>query len=235
MPALYHDAAQRASDGAALTLTALLIAATLAVRPAMLWRELAAAHQSATQPSIELSLESLPIESRPLPAPPPPEPQVTHVRRAPKLLMAAPAAAPAETVLADAEATPEDAALIAASAPMSSPAAAPASHPDLDAQYAAGVRSDIDRRTHVPDSVRYRLSRPSGEVRVGFILSRAGEPRAVALRRSSGSAILDEAALSIVASGHYAAMPANVFTGEAEHEFAVTIEFRAASLAQRGP
>jgi outer membrane biosynthesis protein TonB len=47
--------------------------------------------------------------------------------------------------------------------------------------------------------------------------------------RSSGSSILDEAARTTVSSGHYPPMPARAFAGEAEHMFAVTIEFRRAN------
>jgi TonB family protein len=232
------DVAQRTSDVAALTLTALLISVLSALGPTMLWRDVVGARRSATPSRIELSLESPPAESMPAPAPPIPVLQVTHTHRerAKPVMAATTTPVPAETVLADPEAVPDDAPVIAASEATSPAAAQPsASRPDLDAQYAAGVRSDIDRRTRVPDTAQYRLRRPSGEVRVGFALTRAGEPKAVTLRRSSGSTILDEAALTIVASGHYPLMPANVFTGEAEHVFAVTIEFRGASLALRTP
>jgi TonB family protein len=123
---------------------------------------------------------------------------------------------------------PEGGALVASS---DTPVAAPSSdvRADLEAQYAAGLRADIDRRTHPPDSIQYRLHRPSGEVRVGFVVMRNGEPTVVRVLRSSGSSILDAAALAIVASGHYPPMPAKIFAGEPEHAFAVTIEFRAVS------
>ena len=98
--------------------------------------------------------------------------------------------------------------------------------PDLEAEYAAGLRADIDRRTHAPDSAQYRLRRPSGEVRVGFVVLRNGEAKVVRVLRSSGSSILDDAAQTTVSSGHYPPMPAKAFAGESEHMFAVTIEFR---------
>jgi TonB family protein len=62
-------------------------------------------------------------------------------------------------------------------------------------------------------------------------VTRSGEPKDVALLRSSGSSLLDEAALHIVAAGRYAPMPAEAFSGEARHTFVVTIEFRPPSLA----
>ena len=100
---------------------------------------------------------------------------------------------PAEPQPQASEPVPEGAALVAAA---SLPAPALDTHPDLDAEYAAGLRADIDRRTHAPDSVQYRLHRPSGEVRVGFVVMRNGESKVVRVLRSSGSSILDEAARS---------------------------------------
>jgi protein TonB len=105
----------------------------------------------------------------------------------------------------------------------------PDSHPDLEGEYAANLRADIDRRTHAPDSAQYRLRRPSGEVRVGFVVMRNGATKGIRVLRSSGSSILDEAAQSTVSSGHYPPMPTKAFAGEAEHMFAVTIEFRRTS------
>jgi TonB family protein len=124
---------------------------------------------------------------------------------------------------------PEGGALVASSDAAASAAPAGEFRPDLEAQYAAGLRADIDRRTRPPDSVQYRLHRPSGEVRVSFIVMRNGEPKVVRVLRSSQSSILDETAVAIVSSGHYPPMPARVFAGETEHLFAVTIEFRPVS------
>jgi protein TonB len=134
--------------------------------------------------------------------------------------------APAEPELRAAEPVPEGAALVASSTP---PAPVSDARPDLDAEYAAGLRADIDRRTHAPDSVQYRLRHPSGEVRVGFVVMRSGAAKAVRVLRSSGSSILDEAAQATVSSGHYPPMPDKAFVGETEHMFAVTIEFRRAN------
>jgi periplasmic protein TonB len=135
--------------------------------------------------------------------------------------------APVPLPLTPPEEVPADAAVIAAP-----PAAAAAmSRPDLEALYAAGLRADIDRRTHPPDSTQYRLHHPSGSVRVRFVVMRNGQPKAVAVEASSGSRVLDQAAFDIVSSGHYAPMPPKAFVGESEHTFVVTIEFRQANYA----
>jgi TonB family protein len=145
-----------------------------------------------------------------------------------------PQAAPVEPLPAELQnmpveaAVPEGGAVVAASnAAASSPAVD--SRPDLEAQYAAGLRADIDRRTHPPDTAQYRLHRASGEVRVGFIVTRNGEPKAVHVLRTSGSPFLDDTAVAIVSTGRYPPMPDKIYVGEAQHGFAVTIEFRAPS------
>ena len=164
------------------------------------------------------------------PAPPPPVPRKVPTHRlTPRRDAAVDTPVPAEPQSTPQQEVPEGAALLASSS-ASATAQPPADvRPDLEAQYAAGLRADIDRRTHAPDSAQYRLHRPSGEVRVGFAVMRSGEPKTVHVLRSSGSPILDEAAVAIVASGRYPPMSAMLFAGETEHMFAVTIEFRAAS------
>jgi protein TonB len=110
--------------------------------------------------------------------------------------------------------------------PAAESAPAVVSDPDLNAQYAAQLRTNIDRRTPPPDTLQYRLQHPSGEVRVRFTVTRGGEPQAVSLLRSSGYPLLDSTALNIVSSGHSAPMGPKVFVGEMQHVFVVTIEFR---------
>jgi periplasmic protein TonB len=226
LSAVERDYARYASDATALTLTG-AAAAVLLIASHDLLRDLAAPPVRDT--GIELTLQSAPAETPPAPPPPiPPKPRAQHARVIP--LAAAPA--PAPIPIDPPEPVPADAALIAA-APAAAPPPAPLTRPDLEALYAAGLREDIDRRTHPPDSPEYRLRHPSGAVRVRFVVLRGGEPQAVAIERSSGSSLLDAAAVQIVASGHYPPMPPKVFIGEAGHTFAVTIEFRPATFAWR--
>jgi len=213
-----RDAGQRASDVMALGLTSGLAAMLLlAGRP--IW--IAQAHPpAAALNGIELSVESAPTPAPPAPPPPLPRRVIAHHTFTPQVL-ADSVALPAS----DQQTAPEDAPLVASSD------AAPAqqasdTHPDIDAQYAAQLRADIDRRTRPPDTAQYRLHHPSGAVQVRFVVMRSGLQRSSTLVRSSGSAILDEAAVRIVAAGHYAPMPASAFVGEPEHAFLVTIEFR---------
>ena len=215
-----HDAAQLSSDAVALTLSGVALAVLLHTRVDS-WTQVSAP-PAANQ--IELSVQT---EAAATPAPPAPLPPVQKPvpRRVVPQARVAAIAAPAEPQQAS-EPVPEGAALVAST---TAPAPVSDARPDLDAEYAAGLRADIDRRTHAPDSVQYRLRHPSGEVRVGFVVMRSGAAKAVRVLRSSGSSILDEAAQATVSSGRYPPMPDKAFAGETEHMFAVTIEFRRAN------
>lgn len=217
------DRGQYASDAAALAVAAAAVVLWLLTSPQLL-RAVQLAQRGRAAPAIELTLQSAPEETPPAPpAPPPPRPVVRrHIEHAPArpLLLPDPLPTPSEVA-------PPEAALVAAPAP--APAGSTEAHPDLDAQYAAQLLADIDRRTHTPDSTQYRLRHPSGEVRVSFVVARSGELHEVKVLRSSGSSLLDEAALGIVSSGRYPPMPAQAFAGESRHTFVVTIEFRRAS------
>ena len=219
-----RDSARYASDATALAFTA-AAAVLVLLNSRHLLDDLLRAQAVRSDRAIELSLQA--PEATPAPAPPQPPP--VKPRQARQIPAPAPAAPPTEPV-ADAP-VPADAALIAPSAPAN--VAAPASHPDLDAQYAAALRADIDRRTHPPHSLQYRLRHPAGEARVRFVVTRGGEVNGVTLLRSSGSSLLDEEALEIVSSGHYPPMPERAFLGETKHVFVVTIEFRPASVVRR--
>ena len=203
------------SDATALLLTALFAATVLlALRalPAQL-PQLVYDHE------VALTLEAAP------PAPPAPlvpslqPPQKRH-------LTALRQAQTPDPLPVAADPAPADITPLAAIAPADPPAPGGRAHPDLDARYAAELRADIDRRTSPPDTAQYRLRHPFGEARVRFVVLRSGAPEGAAIERSSGSALLDDQAIRIVASGNYPPMPAAVFAGESQHLFVVTIEFR---------
>lgn len=217
-----HDGVQIFSDAAALVLSGVVLAVLFTAKVNS-WAD-ASASPAANQSSLELSLQADSAVTPPAPPPPVPQKPMPH-RVAVQHLQVAEIPVPAEPQFSERESVPEGAALVA-SAP--SAAAASVASPDLEAEYAANLRADIDRRTRPPDSVQYRLRHPSGEVRVGFVLMRSGEATAIRLLRSSGSSLLDAAAQATVSSGHYPPMPAKAFAGETEHLFAVTIEYRPA-------
>jgi TonB family protein len=220
-----QDRTQLTSDGAALVVSVVVLGVFFIIKPDV-WHT-ALVHPLAGQAGIEVSLLQ---EVAAPPTPPPPVSRKVPVHHLTPRPETVPDPLPAELQNMPVEAAvPEGGAVVAASNAAASSPAVVDPRPELEAQYAAGLRADIDRRTHPPDSAQYRLHRTSGEVRVGFILMRNGEPKVVHVLRTSGSSILDDTALAIVSAGHYPPMSAKIFVGEAEHAFAVTIEFRAPS------
>jgi protein TonB len=123
------------------------------------------------------------------------------------------------------EAQPQAAALSMDQAAPPAPAEAAVSAADIEAQYAATLRTNIDSRTTVPSTAEYRLLKPQGSTRVSFTLERDGTTGKVAVAHGSGSNLLDRQALNIVQSGRYPPFPERAFPGEARHVFVVTIEF----------
>jgi len=210
------DPAQRVSDATSLALTAAVAAVIMLSSRALL--QMFAAKPAMRDRAIELTLQEAPPDTPPARPQPVPRPHMPRVTRA--------LPQPREPLPVIEEPAPANADLIAAEPAAPAPPASGPSRADLEAQYAAALRADIDARTHPPDSAQYRLHRPSGEVHVRFVVLRSGAPQQVAVQRSSGSSLLDEAALGIVASGHYPPMPPRCFVGEAQHTFVVTIEFR---------
>jgi len=210
------DRAEYASNTLALLLTVAVMTLFAVTRTAVL-------ALTAARPVTNADL-NLRIETAPPPAPSPPM-QLPAPRLAP-IAPRIPLPQPLLPTEPDRD-VPEDAAVVATAAPPPPPSPSDgAARMELESAYAAALRADIDRRTVLPDSPEYRLRHPTGEVRVRFTVLREGASKVVTLVRSSGSALLDQAALGIVAAGHYLPMPAKAFPGESEHVFVVTIEFR---------
>ena len=225
-----RDYVEYGSDAAALALTG-VVATLFLVTSADLFRHLEVVSVVDHDRGIELAVSSAdPQPPQAVPVPPTPVPRRTH-----EIRTARPVAEPADPTPVAQDPAPAEAESFVAANP--SPASAPPNetHSDQDAQYAAELRADIDRRTRPPESAEYRLHHPTGEARVQFVLARSGETRSVSLLRASGSTILDQAAIDTVRSGHYPPMPAKAFAGELEHVFVVTIEFRRNALALRTP
>jgi outer membrane biosynthesis protein TonB len=171
-------------------------------------------------PGVRISLlEEAPAPPAPHVEPPKPVPHAAAARRpAP-----APVVAPM-TIAADAAPEADAQVMLPAEAAAPPPAA---SHASVEAEYAAALRENVDARTEVPKTAEYRLLKPSGAPQVCFTLDRGGgNPSDVAVKRRSGSTILDSQALRIVAAGHYPPFPEAAFPGEQRHVFVVTIEFR---------
>jgi protein TonB len=187
-------------------------------------------HETAmSNPAIQVELAPDPAPPAPRvpepPAPEPPKPRPVR-KKEPAHQEVAPASLPlmAETTETptsnDTAAPPQDSQSEAAAA------APPAATGTVEAQYAATLRTNIDARTVVPDSIEYRLGRPKGEARVNFTLDREGSVLEARLEHTSGSEILDRHAVRIVKAGRYPPFPPAAFRGESRHSFLVTLEFR---------
>src|SRR6516165_10189873 len=219
-----RDSVQLTSDATALVLTTVAALVFIIAGHRLLPERVS--RVAAPDRPFELALQSAQPEAPPVP--PPPVPRRTEKRqRVPQ-----PAPAPPDPLPVAEQAAPADAALVAApAAPPTGPVTV--SKPDLESLYTAQLLADIKRRNHPPDSAQYRLQHPHGEVQVRFVLLRSGEPRTVSVARSSGSAVLDQEALKVVASGHYPPMPEKAFVGERQHTFLVTIEYQPIHLTRR--
>lgn len=175
--------------------------------------------------AIEIQLAPTPTPPAPREVVPPDPPRAKPVVR--KKVVPREPLAPATPLMTEAVETPTEN-VVAAPADAADPAPPiPAVKPSgtLEAQYAATLRSNIDARTVVPDSVEYRLRHPRGETRVDFTLDRGGSVLTTAVAHGSGSELLDRQAVRIVKQGRYPPFPEDAFRGESRHSFTVTLEF----------
>jgi periplasmic protein TonB len=179
-------------------------------------------------PAIQVELAPDPAPPAPRvpdpPAPQPPKLRPVH-RKDPVQQQTAPASLPLMAETAEAPAVNDAPAPSQDSEPAASAAPSREAAGTIEAQYAATLRTNIDARTVVPNSVEYRLSRPKGQTRVNFILDRAGSVLTANVARTSGSDILDRQAVTIVRTGRYPPFPQTAFNGEPRHSFLVTLEF----------
>ena len=179
---------------------------------------------------------SLAPEPEPEPAPPPqhvtppppvPKPVVAPARRAP-----APTAPP---VVPQAE-VPMPAAQPAPPAPVATPPQpvtppAPTTPPPPvanaapEAAYVARLRAYLDSVKRYPTTREARSLRPQGRVHLWLELARDGSLRDAGIEQTSGSMILDSAALATVRQGTYPPFPADMWPGHERHRFAVTLEY----------
>ena len=218
-----RDSVQLTSDATALVLTTMAVLVFIAAGHRLLPERVS--RLTAPDRPFELSFQA----AQPVVSPvPPPAPRRTEKRQR----VSRPVPAPPEPVAMEEQVAPADAALVSAPA-APPPATETTSKPDLESLYTAQLLADIKRRNHPPDSAQYRLHQPHGEVQVRFVLSRSGEPRTVSVARSSGSALLDQEAVKVVASGHYPPMPEKAFVGETLHTFLVTIEYQPTHVTRR--
>ena len=181
----------------------------------------------------------------PLLQPPPktPPPQVKQPEPKPKML-AMPNAPitpapiePAREVTAAAESprpipTPTPTPTPAPSLPTATPvqeapkvAVQPPVSVSLENNYIVSVRAILNANKRYPTGREASLQRPSGKVKLWFVLARNGALQDAGIDESSNSIILDNAALSTLRRTTYAPWPEGTWASQSQHKFTVTLDF----------
>jgi protein TonB len=179
----------------------------------------------------------------PLLQPPPktPPPRVKQPEPKPKML-AMPNAPitpapiePAREVTAAAESprpTPTPAPTPAPSLPTATPvqeapkmAVQPPVSVSLENNYIVSVRATLNANKRYPTGREASLQRPSGKVKLWFVLARNGALQDAGIDESSNSIILDNAALSTLRRTTYAPWPEGTWASQSQHKFTVTLDF----------
>ena len=177
----------------------------------------------------------------PLLQPPPktPPPQVKQPEPKPKMLampnapiMPAPIE-PAREVTAAAESPrPTPTPTPAPSFPTATPvqeapkmAVQPPVSVSLENNYIVSVRATLNANKRYPTGREASLQRPSGKVKLWFVLARNGALQDAGIDESSNSIILDNAALSTLRRTTYAPWPEGSWASQSQHKFTVTLDF----------
>jgi len=103
------------------------------------------------------------------------------------------------------------------------PQVQPKGNPDAENLFAQDVRSRIERKKIYPDAARDLGM--SGEVEVLYELDRSGNLLRAEIVSSSGSKLLDQAALRAVKSAAYRGFPENAWLGSSSKVFKTKLVF----------
>jgi protein TonB len=95
----------------------------------------------------------------------------------------------------------------------------------LENTYVSSVRTLLNANKRYPTGREASLQRPSGKVKVWFVLLRNGTLQDAGIDDSSNSIILDNAALATVRRTTYAPWPDGTWATQAQHKFTVTLDF----------
>jgi protein TonB len=95
----------------------------------------------------------------------------------------------------------------------------------VENNYIASVRATLNTNKRYPTGREASLQRPSGRVKVWFILLRNGTLQDAGIDESSNSILLDNAALSTVRRTNYSAWPESSWPNQSNHKFTVTLDY----------
>lgn len=95
----------------------------------------------------------------------------------------------------------------------------------LENNYIVSVRATLNANKRYPTGREASLQRPSGKVKLWFVLARNGVLQDAGIDESSNSIILDNAALSTLRRTTYAPWPEGSWASQSQHKFTVTLDF----------
>ena len=104
-------------------------------------------------------------------------------------------------------------------------AAQPPISVSLENNYIVSVRATLNANKRYPTGREASLQRPSGKVKLWFVLARNGTLQDAGIDESSNSIILDNAALSTLRRTTYAPWPEGSWASQSQHKFTVTLDF----------
>jgi protein TonB len=95
----------------------------------------------------------------------------------------------------------------------------------LENNYIVSVRATLNANKRYPTGREASLQRPSGKVKLWFVLARNGALQDAGIDESSNSIILDNAALSTLRRTTYAPWPEGSWASQSQQKFTVTLDF----------
>jgi protein TonB len=134
---------------------------------------------------------------------------------------------PQATTITQAAATTQN--LHVATMPATPSAVIPDAKHNSEAWYASQIRAHLQSTKRYPTGREASLQRPSGTSVIWFIIRRNGELSDSGVETSSGSMLLDNAALSTVRRGAYPIFPEDIWPNKTQQRFTVELNFIPAS------
>ena len=182
---------------------------------------------------IEPLLQPKPPKPAPQVAKPEPQPKMLALPNVPNVPMTPAPIEPVREVTAAAESprpapTPTPAPSLPTATPVQEApkmAPQPPVSVSLESNYIVSVRATLNANKRYPTGREASLQRPSGKVKLWFVLARNGALQDAGIDESSNSIILDNAALSTLRRTTYAPWPEGSWASQTQHKFTVTLDF----------
>lgn len=95
----------------------------------------------------------------------------------------------------------------------------------IESNYIASVRAMLNANKRYPTGREASLQRPSGMVKLWFVMTRNGALQDAGVDESSNAIILDNAALSTLRRTTFSPWPDGSWPSQNQHKFTVTLDF----------